>query len=350
MVGIRAKDALGAYGERVAVAHLVAAGLTVLDRNWRCPLGEIDIVARDGDVLVVCEVKTRSSTWRRSPAGGGDRRQGRPAAPAGGGAGSRTASVHPAGGAHRPRRCASDRRAVRPWSSTCEGWPEWLSRGPVGVALVGVDGHLVEVEADLGIGVPSYTLVGLPDASLSESRDRVRAAMVNSGQALAGDQARHGEPVAGEPAQAGLELRPRIAGALLGGPAGGARSSVRTTPCMLGELGLDGRVRPVRGVLPGRRGRGSRRGRRGGRARRPTPPRPRWCPGVRVTGVRTLAGLVARARGEELPEVETAAEVGPADARARRARRAGARPGRRPRPGDRPVPRSRWPPPAGTTC
>ncbi|MEY2569701.1 MAG: magnesium chelatase family protein, partial [Acidimicrobiaceae bacterium] len=51
-----------------------------------------------------------------------------------------------------------------------------------GVALVGVDGHLVEVEADLGVGVPSYSLVGLPDASLAESRDRVRAAMVNSGQ------------------------------------------------------------------------------------------------------------------------------------------------------------------------
>jgi magnesium chelatase family protein len=50
-----------------------------------------------------------------------------------------------------------------------------------GVALVGVDGHLVDVEADLGQGVPSYVLVGLPDTSLSESRDRVRAALVNSG-------------------------------------------------------------------------------------------------------------------------------------------------------------------------
>ena len=59
---MRAKDGLGAYGEQVAAAHLVAEGMTVLDRNWRCPQGEIDIVARDGDVLVVCEVKTRSST------------------------------------------------------------------------------------------------------------------------------------------------------------------------------------------------------------------------------------------------------------------------------------------------
>jgi putative endonuclease len=58
---VRAKDALGAYGERLAAAHLRAVGMTVLERNWRCPIGEIDIVARDGDVLVVCEVKTRRS-------------------------------------------------------------------------------------------------------------------------------------------------------------------------------------------------------------------------------------------------------------------------------------------------
>jgi putative endonuclease len=61
VVRMRAKDAVGAYGERVAERFLVQAGLVVLERNWRCPLGEIDIVARDGDCLVVCEVKTRSS-------------------------------------------------------------------------------------------------------------------------------------------------------------------------------------------------------------------------------------------------------------------------------------------------
>lgn len=55
-----AKDGLGRYGEEVAARHLVDAGLAILERNWRCDLGEIDIVARDGDVLVVCEVKTRS--------------------------------------------------------------------------------------------------------------------------------------------------------------------------------------------------------------------------------------------------------------------------------------------------
>jgi putative endonuclease len=58
---VRAKDAIGHYGENVAARHLTDAGLEILERNWRCAEGEIDIVARDRDVLVICEVKTRSS-------------------------------------------------------------------------------------------------------------------------------------------------------------------------------------------------------------------------------------------------------------------------------------------------
>ena len=61
------KQALGAYGERVAEEHLVAQGMTLLDRNWRCAEGEIDLVLRDGVVLVVCEVKTRTSTLNGTP-------------------------------------------------------------------------------------------------------------------------------------------------------------------------------------------------------------------------------------------------------------------------------------------
>lgn len=63
-----AKDAVGKYGEDLAARHFVGAGLTVLARNWRCEVGEIDIVARDGDVLVIAEVKTRTSTAYGSPA------------------------------------------------------------------------------------------------------------------------------------------------------------------------------------------------------------------------------------------------------------------------------------------
>jgi putative endonuclease len=50
---------LGGLGERIAVAYLTDAGLRVLDRNWRCREGELDVVARDGDAIVFCEVKTR---------------------------------------------------------------------------------------------------------------------------------------------------------------------------------------------------------------------------------------------------------------------------------------------------
>jgi putative endonuclease len=55
------RKALGDFGERLAARHLQQQGLVVLDRNWRCREGEIDIVARDGGTLVVCEVKTRTT-------------------------------------------------------------------------------------------------------------------------------------------------------------------------------------------------------------------------------------------------------------------------------------------------
>lgn len=61
------RSALGAYGEALAARHLVERGMIVLDRNWRCDQGEIDLVLRDGHVLVVCEVKTRSSLAFGSP-------------------------------------------------------------------------------------------------------------------------------------------------------------------------------------------------------------------------------------------------------------------------------------------
>lgn len=60
--------AVGAYGERLAVAHLLTQGMVLLDRNWRCPAGEIDIIARDGAALVFVEVKTRRSENFGSPA------------------------------------------------------------------------------------------------------------------------------------------------------------------------------------------------------------------------------------------------------------------------------------------
>ncbi|WP_026365950.1 YraN family protein [Promicromonospora sukumoe] len=62
------KDGVGRYGERVAVRHVEARGWRVLDTNWRGSEGELDIVALDGDVLVVVEVKTRSGLGFGHPA------------------------------------------------------------------------------------------------------------------------------------------------------------------------------------------------------------------------------------------------------------------------------------------
>jgi putative endonuclease len=58
---VNAKDLLGQQGEQLAADFLSAAGFELLDRNWRCKDGEIDIVAVEGRDLVVCEVKTRST-------------------------------------------------------------------------------------------------------------------------------------------------------------------------------------------------------------------------------------------------------------------------------------------------
>ncbi len=64
---MRAKDALGKYGEDLAVQYLESQGLVVMARNWRCSLGELDVIAREGSRLVICEVKTRRSDAYGSP-------------------------------------------------------------------------------------------------------------------------------------------------------------------------------------------------------------------------------------------------------------------------------------------
>jgi putative endonuclease len=61
------KRLLGQRGEAIAARHLTGLGMEVIDRNWRCDAGEIDLVLRDGGVLVVCEVKTRTSIAYGTP-------------------------------------------------------------------------------------------------------------------------------------------------------------------------------------------------------------------------------------------------------------------------------------------
>ncbi|MFI1926867.1 MULTISPECIES: YifB family Mg chelatase-like AAA ATPase [unclassified Streptomyces] len=116
------------------------------------------------------------------------------------------------------------------------------------VALVGVEGVVVEVQADLEPGVAAFTLVGLPDKSLTESRDRVRAAVVNSGGEWPQKKLTVGLSPASVPkGGSGFDLA--IASAVLGA-AERIDPRVLADIVMIGELGLDGRVRPVRGILP----------------------------------------------------------------------------------------------------
>ncbi len=116
------------------------------------------------------------------------------------------------------------------------------------VALVGLEGHLVEVEADVASGLPAFVLVGLPDASLGEARDRVRAAFGNAGVPLPARRLTVNLSPASLPKRGtGFDLA--VAVALLAATGAVPRASAAAA-VHLGELGLDGRVRPVHGVLP----------------------------------------------------------------------------------------------------
>jgi magnesium chelatase family protein len=116
------------------------------------------------------------------------------------------------------------------------------------VALRGVEGHVVEIEADIGGGLPGVHLVGLPDAALQESRDRVRAAVVNSGRPWPNERI----VLALSPAtlrKAGSGFDVALAACVLAA-AGVVEQAPLEGTMLVGELALDGRLRPVRGVLP----------------------------------------------------------------------------------------------------
>jgi len=116
------------------------------------------------------------------------------------------------------------------------------------VALLGLSGSIVEVEADLGSQLPAFLVIGLPDAAIGESRERVRAAAANSGCPLPARRLTVNLSPATLPKH-GSAFDLAIAIACLAAAehldAGSAGSLVH-----LGELGLDGRLRPTDGVLP----------------------------------------------------------------------------------------------------
>lgn len=167
------------------------------------------------------------------------------------------------------------------------------------VALVGIDGYVVDVEADVSSGLPAFTITGLPDTSLAEARDRVRAACHNSGVALPARRLTVNLSPASIPkAGTGFDLAIAVAVLVAGEvvPEAAARDVLH-----LGELSLDGRLRPVRGVLPA-----VVAAARGGVDRVVVPAanlaEAELVPGVQVSGARTLAELVGRYRGEQVDE------------------------------------------------
>jgi len=116
------------------------------------------------------------------------------------------------------------------------------------IALVGVEGHPVEIETDIENGLPGLLLVGLPDTALREARDRIRAAIINSGEQWPQRRITVGLSPASLPKRgSGFDLG--IAVSVLAA-AGTVPVAAIEGVVFLGELGLDGRLRPVRGVLP----------------------------------------------------------------------------------------------------
>ncbi|WP_020495173.1 YifB family Mg chelatase-like AAA ATPase [Sciscionella marina] len=116
------------------------------------------------------------------------------------------------------------------------------------VAMHGVDGTMVEIEADLGPGVPGVHLMGLPDAALREAKERVRSAVRNSGVVWPQRQVRLALSPADLP-KAGAAYDLALACGLLAAAEVVSPDSF-TGVALLGELALDGRTRAVRGVLP----------------------------------------------------------------------------------------------------
>ena len=166
------------------------------------------------------------------------------------------------------------------------------------IALVGVEGHTVEVEADIANGLVGLLLVGLPDTALREARDRIRSAIVNSGQEWPQRKITVGLSPASLPKR-GSAFDLGLAIAILAA-AGALPTAALDGLALLGELGLDGRLRPIRGVLPA-----TACAARAGFATVAVPlanaPEAALVPGVRVLSVPTLASLVTHLRADPCP-------------------------------------------------
>src|SRR5918994_2666606 len=204
---------------------------------------------------------------------------------------------------HRGRHAADLRTANHPPAgnrrmSLASAWS---------VAMIGLDGRIVEVEAHIGSGLPRTVMVGLVDTALYEARDRCKAAVTNSGHIwpqtlLTINLSPATLPKRGGHYDLAIVSAVLAAAGVFGGD--GPAGSV-----LLGELGLDGRVRPVRGVLPA-----TLAASQAGFRRVIVPLRQaaeaKLVEGIEVFGVASLGQLIALFRGDQIPEVEPADVVG----------------------------------------
>ncbi|WP_436501360.1 YifB family Mg chelatase-like AAA ATPase [Actinokineospora sp. HUAS TT18] len=164
------------------------------------------------------------------------------------------------------------------------------------VALFGVDGVTVEIEADIGGGKPKTTIVGLPDASLNEAKDRVRAAVRNSGLQWPDQMVTLGlSPAALPKGGSGYDLA--LALSVLVADRKAPPDPVAHT-VLIGELALDGRLRAVKGVLPCLLA-ARRHGLRQAVVPSDALAEASLVPGMEVFGATCLGDVVAWARGDE---------------------------------------------------
>jgi magnesium chelatase family protein len=172
------------------------------------------------------------------------------------------------------------------------------------VAMVGLDGRIVEVEADIGGGLPRTVLVGLPDAALYEARDRCKAAVSNSELRWPPSLLTINLSPATLP-KTGSHYDLAIAAAVLAADQQFAVSELART-VLIGELGLDGRIRSIRGVLPATLA-AAQHGFRRVVVPRSQASEARLVDGIEVFGVGSLRQLLAVLRHEPVP-VEPAAD------------------------------------------
>jgi magnesium chelatase family protein len=175
------------------------------------------------------------------------------------------------------------------------------------VALIGVRGHLIEVEADIASGLPATILVGLPDTALREARDRIRAAIVNSCETWPNSKITVGLSPAALPKRgSGFDLA--IALAVLAAAEAVPAAALAGT-VFLAELGLDGRLRPVPGVLPAV---AAAAGVHTVVVAAGNQAEAALVPGLRVVGAGTLAEVISWLRGGPLPAPPEAGVAGSA--------------------------------------